>query len=44
VRSSNEQAIGFYSVCGFRVSGRRKRYYRDPVEDALLMEHSLGCP
>jgi ribosomal-protein-alanine N-acetyltransferase len=44
VRSSNQQAIGFYSVCGFRVSGRRKRYYRDPVEDALLMEHSLGCP
>ena len=43
VRSSNQQAIDFYSVCEFRVSGRRKGYYLDPVEDALLMEQSLGC-
>lgn len=44
VRSSNQQAIGFYSVCGFRASGQRKRYYRDPVEDAVLMKRNLGCP
>jgi [ribosomal protein S18]-alanine N-acetyltransferase len=37
VRASNEGAIAFYSRVGFRVSGRRPNYYRDPVEDALLL-------
>ena len=44
VRSSNEQAIAFYGVCGFRTSGRRDSYYCDPAEDALLMEQRLGSP
>lgn len=36
VRISNESAIKFYSMRGFRSAGIRKRYYRDG-EDALLM-------
>lgn len=44
VRSSNRLAIAFYRVCGFRASGRRESYYRDPVEDALLMDRGLGFP
>ena len=38
VRESNQPAITFYSKQGFISSGRRKAYYRDPVEDALCME------
>jgi [ribosomal protein S18]-alanine N-acetyltransferase len=38
VRESNQPAITFYSKQGFISSGRRKAYYRNPVEDALCME------
>jgi ribosomal-protein-alanine N-acetyltransferase len=38
VRESNQPAIAFYAKHGFIASGRRKAYYRDPVEDALCME------
>lgn len=37
VRASNEAAIRFYQSQGFRVYGRRKSYYRNPEEDAVLM-------
>lgn len=37
VRASNAAAIRFYESQGFRVCGRRKGYYRDPEEDAVLM-------
>lgn len=37
VRASNEAGIAFYSRMGFRVSGRRPNYYRDPAEDAVLL-------
>lgn len=37
VRASNEAAIRFYETQGFRVCGRRKSYYRNPEEDAVLM-------
>ncbi|MDX6385108.1 MAG: [ribosomal protein S18]-alanine N-acetyltransferase [Blastocatellia bacterium] len=37
VREGNAAAQGLYRSCGFQVSGRRKRYYNQPVEDALLM-------
>ena len=36
VRASNEPAIALYKRHGFTECGRRVRYYRDPVEDALL--------
>lgn len=41
VREGNISAQGLYSRCGFTISGRRKLYYRDPAEDALLMTLTL---
>ena len=37
VRESNAPAIGLYEKLGFQVVGRRKDYYREEHEDALLM-------
>lgn len=41
VRTSNEAAKALYLRCGFEVTGRRRRYYRTPTEDALIMSVSL---
>jgi [ribosomal protein S18]-alanine N-acetyltransferase len=38
VRAGNAGAIALYSTLGFAVVGRRRGYYADPVEDALVME------
>jgi ribosomal-protein-alanine N-acetyltransferase len=38
VRSGNRAAQALYASFGFQVVGRRKRYYRDNNEDALLMQ------
>jgi ribosomal-protein-alanine N-acetyltransferase len=43
VRSGNTAAQALYSRCGFQVVGRRRRYYSQPVEDALLMSISLSA-
>ena len=37
VRASNEAAIGLYEAFGFSVEGVRKRFYRHPAEDGLVM-------
>lgn len=42
VRAGNTVAQALYRRSGFEVTGRRRRYYRAPVEDALLMTVSLG--
>ena len=42
VRASNLAAQALYARFGFRVAGRRKNYYRDPPEDALVMTRPLG--
>ena len=42
VRESNARARRFYERHGFREVGRRKRYYVDPDEDALVLYRSLG--
>ena len=42
VRASNLPAAGFYRATGFVESGRRNRYYIDPVEDAMLMICRIG--
>jgi len=45
VRLSNAVAQKLYEKCGFRQSGLRRRYYRDNLEDALLMSTpSLTSP
>ncbi|MGD0824082.1 MAG: ribosomal protein S18-alanine N-acetyltransferase [Terriglobales bacterium] len=36
VRESNLAARGLYEKRGFREVGRRRSYYADPVEDAIL--------
>ena len=36
VRESNRPALRLYENIGFKLEGRRKNYYRDPAEDALL--------
>jgi [ribosomal protein S18]-alanine N-acetyltransferase len=37
VRVSNRPAIAMYERFGFRSAGRRRRYYHDNGEDALIM-------
>jgi ribosomal-protein-alanine N-acetyltransferase len=41
VRSSNIAAKQFYVQFGFRDAGLRKKYYANPVEDAVLMMRQL---
>ena len=41
VRESNAAAIGLYEKCGFKMSGRRKKFYTTPTEDALLMSYEV---
>jgi ribosomal-protein-alanine N-acetyltransferase len=44
VRESNEAALGLYGSRGFAEIGRRRGYYRRPVEDALVMRRVLEVP
>ena len=37
VRPSNAAAIALYESLGFAEAGRRRHFYRDPMEDALLL-------
>lgn len=37
VRVSNEAARALYGKAGFETCGLRKNFYREPVEDAILM-------
>lgn len=37
VRASNNPAISVYTKLGFFEVGRRKNYYRNPKEDALIL-------
>ena len=37
VRASNAPAIALYEKLGFTEIGRRKNYYRNPREDALIL-------
>jgi ribosomal-protein-alanine N-acetyltransferase len=40
-RSSNLPALTLYRRLGFAETGRRMRYYDDPIEDAVLMRMEL---
>lgn len=42
VRVSNETALRFYQHHQFSGIGRRRHYYTDPVEDALMLSLSLS--
>jgi len=41
VRESNTPAKRFYEKLGFQETGRRKAYYSNPVEDAILCARTL---
>jgi ribosomal-protein-alanine N-acetyltransferase len=41
VRESNAAARAFYARLGFGQDGRRRNYYSDPAEDALLLSRNL---
>ncbi len=37
VRQSNTPAISLYKKCGFKDFGKRKNFYQNPTEDAVIM-------
>lgn len=41
VRAENRVAQGLYAACGFHEVGRRKNYYKDPRDDALILQRGL---
>jgi ribosomal-protein-alanine N-acetyltransferase len=41
VRESNRAALGLYQKWGFSEAGRRKKYYLNPQEDALILKISF---
>ncbi|HKP73164.1 MAG TPA: ribosomal protein S18-alanine N-acetyltransferase [Pyrinomonadaceae bacterium] len=44
VRAGNVAAQALYRRHGFEVAGRRRNYYREPHEDALLMSATFEPP
>lgn len=44
VRPSNTPARGLYEKLGFSEAGRRRDYYRNPAEDALILKISISFP
>ena len=40
-RESNTPALNFYKKMGFMEIGKRKNYYKEPCEDAVIMEKML---
>ena len=42
VRAGNEAAQALYERCGFTIVGRRRNYYSNPLEDALIMTAQMG--
>jgi [ribosomal protein S18]-alanine N-acetyltransferase len=41
LRAGNNAALALYEKCGFKVTARRKKYYSEPAEDALVMTIEL---
>ncbi len=44
VRESNAPARALYVKHGFVETGRRRLYYQDPAEDAVLYQKGIGSP
>ena len=42
VRKSNNPAINFYLKFNFKITGDRKNYYSNPIEDAYVMELTIS--
>ena len=43
VRESNHAALALYREAGFSERGRRRRYYRGPSEDAIVLGRDVGA-
>ena len=43
VRESNQAARACYEKAGFEENGRRRAYYTEPKEDAILFSLTLNC-
>jgi ribosomal-protein-alanine N-acetyltransferase len=43
VRPSNPAARALYERFGFRLEGKRKNYYSQPPEDAIVLVLALNC-
>jgi ribosomal-protein-alanine N-acetyltransferase len=41
VRAGNAPAQALYARCGFALTGRRRNYYSEPTEDALVMSRMI---
>ena len=41
VRESNDAARRLYASRGFEEVGRRRKYYRRPVEDAIVLRRAM---
>lgn len=41
LRAGNSAALSLYEKCGFSLTARRKNYYSEPTEDALVMTIQL---
>ena len=41
VRSQSDGAVALYRELGFVAAGKRRNYYRDPADDAILMRLDL---
>lgn len=44
VRAANQPALALYRKTGFVQIGRRRGYYSDPPDDAIVMEVHLSAP
>ena len=42
LRAGNSAALSLYEKCGFNLTARRKNYYSEPTEDALVMTIQLA--
>ncbi len=42
VREGNTAALSLYESFGFQIEGRRRNYYTNPTEDALIMWRRSG--
>lgn len=43
VRPSNRAAVALYAAFQFAKVGRRPEYYRNPLEDALILRREIGA-
>jgi ribosomal-protein-alanine N-acetyltransferase len=44
VRESNATATGLYNKFGFKITGKRKEYFKKPEEDGIIMELRICKP